>query len=339
MKVLGKSLTIENFQKITFGWIIWYIRHTIHSALRYTPVYPYLFRAYWHSIFHGSKNENTTCYYAALPNPGAGIGHQLANWIAGLWYARKFQLKFAYLPFSNPSWDNFFGFRSTDPSVMELKQFGYKIRRLPYFREGNAIEERWQTRIIKSYEGEKIVFLASQDQFYKNQYGVIDDIQRRFYSASSRTNQVLQYDSQHMNIAIHVRRGDILEDPTNPGLTMRFLSNNYFENVLEQVLGYFRKKTEKPLHIWFFSQGKQEDYPEFASYPNLHWCLDLGVQESFLHMVYADVLITSKSSFSYKPALLNKGVKVCPKNFWHGYPDTKDWIMVENDGTVIWPKE
>ena len=79
-----------------------------------------------------------------------------------------------------------------------------------------------------------------------------------------------------------------------------------------------------------------EDYPEFNRYDNLEWCLDMGAQDSFLHFVYADVLITSKSSFSYKPALLNKGIKVCPKNFWHGYPNTEDWIMCNNEGKVEW---
>jgi hypothetical protein len=47
----------------------------------------------------------------------------------------------------------------------------------------------------------------------------------------------------------------------------------------------------------------------------------------------ADLLITSKSSFSYKPALLSKGLKVCPKDFWHGYPDTSDWILVDEKGS------
>jgi len=31
--------------------------------------------------------------------------------------------------------------------------------------------------------------------------------------------------------------------------------------------------------------------------------------------------------------LLSNGIKVCPKDFWHGYPDTDDWILVENDGS------
>ena len=120
-------------------------------------------------------------------------------------------------------------------------------------------------------------------------------------------------------------------DPHNPKLAIRYLSNDYFEKVLRQVLENI--KTEKPIHVYFFSQGKPEDYPEFANYPNLHWCLDMNAQDSFLHFVYADLLITSKSSFSYKPALLSNGIKVCPRDFWHDYPNTKDWILVENNGT------
>ena len=59
----------------------------------------------------------------------------------------------------------------------------------------------------------------------------------------------------------------------------------------------------------------------------------MNAQDSFLHLVYADLLITSKSSFSYKPALLNNGIKICPKNFWHGYPKSEKWILCENDGS------
>jgi hypothetical protein len=49
-------------------------------------------------------------------------------------------------------------------------------------------------------------------------------------------------------------------------------------------------------------------------------------------MVYADLLITSKSSFSYKPALLNKGIKLCPKKFWHDYPSMEDWVLADENG-------
>lgn len=319
-------------KKITYNKMI---KRRIWSELvrwtRNTSFYPYIYRSYWHYLFHKSnKGTNNTCYYSACPNPGAGIGHQMANWIAGYWFAKQFGLKFAHIPFSTKKWDDFLGFGNGEPLVSTLKKQGYKIRRLPLFNEKNTNEIQQNRLIIQSYAGRKVVFVAEQDQFYKDLYGVMEDIQRKFYSAQARKNDQLTYSDKNFNIAIHVRRGDIMDDPNNPNLTMRYLSNNYFEKILKQVTENIR--TEKPVHIYFFSQGKPEDYPEFSRYPNLHWCLDMGAQDSFLHFVYADLLITSKSSFSYKPALLNKGIKVCPRNFWHGYPNSKDWILCENDG-------
>lgn len=307
------------------------VRRTIVRYTKDKLFYPYLYRSYWHYLFH--KNEadrNTSCYYSACPNPGAGIGHQIANWIAGYWFAQQFRLKFAHIPFSTKKWDDFLGFGYGNPKVEDLKIKGYKIRRLPLFDEKNNAEMLLNKRIIQSYAGKRVVFVAEQDQFYHDQFGVIEYIRKKFYSAPSRKNDRLTYSPDNFNIAIHVRRGDILTDPNNPNLTMRYLSNDYFEKVLKQVVDNIN--VNKPIHIYFFSQGKPEDYPEFAGYSNLHWCLDMGAQDSFLHFVYADLLITSKSSFSYKPALLSYGIKVCPRDFWHGYPQGKDWILCDNNG-------
>lgn len=320
-----KEITYSKVKRKLWGKLVHYTRHS--------KFYPYIYRSYWYSIFHKPDINavNTTCYYSARPNPGAGIGHQIANWIAGYWYAKQFGLKFAHIPFSTKAWDDFLGFGYGEVQIEALKQKGYKVRRLPLFSEKDAQEVELNKRIIRSYAGKRVVFLAEQDQFYRDQYGVLEDIQKKFYNAPTRKDDHLIYSSSNFNIAIHVRRGDIMADPNNPNLAMRYLSNDYFEKVLKQVTDNLQ--VQKPVHIYFFSQGKPEDYPEFAKYPNLHWCLDMNAQESFLHLVFADLLITSKSSFSYKSALVNKGIKVCPKNFWHGYSNSKDWILVENDGT------
>lgn len=297
----------------------------------------YGYSSYWHYKFYGEvNNPNTSEFYlAATPNRGAGIGHQLANWIAGYWYAKKWELGFAHIPFSTQRWEDFFGFGIGEKTIPELKHNGWMVRRIPIFRENDPDDFNLMKKIMSSYSGKKVVFHCEQDQFYADQYGVMDEIQEKFLNAPSRANDKIIYDRSNFNIAIHVRRGDIMADPNNPNLVMRYLSNDYFEKVLSQVYQHFSESQKKPIHIYFFSQGSPEDYPEFTKYSNLHWCLDMGAQDSFLHMVYADVLITSKSSFSYKPALLNRnGIKVCPKNFWHGYPKTKDWVLCENDGTI-----
>lgn len=294
--------------------------------------YPFLYKSYWHFLFNKKCRtiRTTTLYYSARPNPGAGIGHQMANWNAGYWWAKQFGLKFAHLPFSSKSWDDFLGFGEGEITVKELKRKGYKVRRLPLFNEFIPEEVQMQRDIISSYSGEEVCFVAEQDQAYKNQYGVMDEIQRKFYNASFRKNDNLLYDPNNYNIAVHARRGDIMLNPNNPNLKMRILSNEYFFNALKCALELV--KTDKDVHVYFFSQGSSADFPEFNGFKNLHWCFDMSAQQSFLHMVYADLLITSKSSFSYKPALLNKGIKVCPKDFWHGYPESDDWFLCNSLG-------
>jgi hypothetical protein len=301
---------------------------------RSKPFYPCLYRSYWHyKLFPNKKEVTDRCYYAARPNPGAGIGHQLANWIAGSWFAKQFGLRFAHIPFSNQKWENFLGFGEGEITVYDLiKKQGYKRVKLPLFGEFNLKEVELTRNIINSYKNKKVVFVAEQDQFYKDQFGVMDDIKQKFYNAKSRIKNSLIYPKDYFNIAIHVRRGDITvgQQTNNPNLLMRWQDNSYFINVLTNVLK--KLDTSKPIAIYLFSQGEPEDFKEFNKFKNLQFCLKMNAQDSFLHMVYADLLITSKSSFSYKPALLSNGIKVCPRYFWHGYPNTKDWILTDENG-------
>lgn len=297
------------------------------------------YRSYRHSLKHAGDGSCVN-FIAARPNPGAGIGHQMANWMAGFHLAKLFGLQFANIPFTRfhhpgvpTAWNDLLGFGIGEAQYKDLLRQGYKKVLLPQFDELDKDQLAVIKRIIDSYSDQKVVFLCEQDQFYRDLHTLIPDLQRKFYSAPAREKDELVYGRENFNIAIHVRRGDIMADPQNESLKQRYLSNDYFDRVLMQVLE--RVKTDKPIHIYFFSQGKSEDYPEFSKYENLHWCMDMRATDSFLHMVYADLLITSKSSFSYKPALLNRGIKVCPKNFWHGYPEAEDWIMVDDNGNIL----
>lgn len=301
-----------------------------------TKLYLYIYRSYWHYLLNKIQlNANNTCYYAARPNQGAGIGHQLANWIAGYWYAQLFGLKFAHLPFSTQKWETFLGFGEGELTVDELKAKGYAVRKLPLFVEYNEVELELTKDIIKSYAGRKVVFIAEQDQGLKDQFLIGDGLKTKFDNASSRKIDKLIYDSTHFNIAVHVRRTVVIDGKVilenEAAQSLRWLSNDYYEKVLIQVLDTLQ--VTKPISIYIFSTGKADEFAEFSKYGNVHFCSDMDEYASFLHLVKADLLITSKSSFSYKPALMNDSIKICPRNFWHGYPDTKDWILVENDGT------
>lgn len=259
----------------------------------------------------------------------------MANWIAGYWYAKQFDLKFAHSPFSTEEWEKFLGLGENENSVDYLiNTKGYKKVRLPIFDEFKLDEISLVKKIIKSYGNQKIVFIAEQDQGYRDQFGVQNDIKLKFCTAASRKKDVIIYDKSKYNIAIHIRRGDITVGQKNKHYSFlkRWQDNSYFENVLDNALQHL--KTDKEIAIYVFSQGNIDDFKNFEKHENIIFCLDMSAQQSFLHMVNADLLITSKSSFSFKPALLSNGIKICPKDFWHGYPKQSDWILAEEDGKI-----
>jgi hypothetical protein len=305
------------------------------SVTRDKKIYPYLYKSYWHHLLQKKDGaESGNSYYAARPNPAAGVGHQLANWIAGYWFAKQFGLAFAHIPFSNEKWEDFLGFGVNEAKMTTLLANGFKKVKLPLFDEYNNEEVALQKKIIASYANQKVVFVAEQDQYYKDQYGIIDAITDKFNTAPARLNEKILYDSSRFNIAVHVRRTVIIDNKViledEAARAMRWLSNDYYEKVLKQVIKNL--SIAKPISIYIFSTGRPEEFAEFSKYGDVNFCSDMDEYASFLHLIRADLLITSKSSFSYKPALMNDAIKVCPRNFWHSYPNSKDWILVENDG-------
>lgn len=270
------SVFIEKLQNRLKFKLVKYIRNT--------PLYPFIYRSYWHFLFTSRKfKSGGFSYYTAQPNKGAGIGHQMANWIAGYWFAREFELKFAHIPFSNEKWESFLDFGKDEILMTDLLKKGYKKVRLPLFDEFNEAEVALNKKIIASYSNRNVIFIAEQDQFYRDQFGVMEAIKEKFHNASARKNDKLIYNKKSFNIAIHVRRGDIVigQKNQNPNLLPRWQGNDYFEKVLSQVIK--NVKTDKPIAIYLFSQGEKKDFPEFEKFENLHFCLDMNAQHSFTH--------------------------------------------------------
>lgn len=134
-------------------------------------------------------------------------------------------------------------------------------------------------------------------------------------------------------MAVHIRRGDIVAGQQSgaEGMTKRWRSLDYFKNIVRQVSEIVGER----LDIYLFSQGDPAAYKCFEEYGHVIYCFDMSDQDSFLHMVRADILVISKSSFSYKPALLSDGIKICPPDFWHGYPDEEQWVVVDEEGNLL----
>lgn len=303
------------------------------------PNYFSLYRCTHHKGKGGSKNN---LYLTEIVSYGAGIGHQLANWIAGYWFARYFGIRYAYSPFTSSAvpfrpnkWDDILGFGVGEVTAEELLRKGYKKVQLPYFDENNISHVKEIQRIIDSYGGEKAVFFTEANQFYHDQYGVMDDISKKFFSAPARKEDHLIYDRSNYNVALHIRRQVVIDskviEENAEQRAKRWTGNEYYEEVLKALV---KLNVGKPIKIHVFSTGKPKEFEAFKKYGDVRICSDLDEYASFIHLVYADLLVTSKSSFSYKPALMSKGIKICPEGFWHGYPDLPDWFIVGPDGKL-----
>jgi hypothetical protein len=307
------------------------------NAIRNTPLQFAAYKSYWHSRLYKSPGENPVAgnlhYIAQKPNHGAGIGHQLANWNTGFYYAGFYHLAFAHFAFSNNKWEQLLGFGENETSVITLlKDRDFKKIRLPRFDSEKQEEVAMIGNIIQSYKKNKVLFLLAQDQGYMRQCDTFSALSDKFFHAAARKENKLFYTAGNFNIAIHIRRGDVaaMKQAGDTNWKERWLNNDYYAAVLKNALAALA--TQKNIQIYLFSQGAVKDFPEFTHFDNVHFCLDVNAYDSFVHMVYADILISSKSSFSYKPALISKGIKIYPANFWHAYPSTGDFIMAGEDG-------
>jgi hypothetical protein len=291
--------------------------------------------SYWHSVLYRT-NLNTsvrpTHFLYIEPNPGAGIGHQLSNWNSALYFAGHFGLNFAHSPFSTPSWERFLGFGVGVVTAKQLITDGYEKVQLPKFDSADSRQLRMIKAIIDSYSKQNVLFRLELDQGFLPQFPTAGILREKFFNAPSRANDKLIYSSADFNIAVHIRRGDIVTMKSNnrSEWELRWMDDSYYLNVLKEVLPIVEKL--KKTKVYIFSQGKMEDYPELRQFDNFVFCLDMNAINSFLHMVNADLLISSKSSFSYKPALISEKIKIVPKTFWHQYPPTADFILTDNEG-------
>ena len=331
-------LTASNLMKIRFltAKIKRKLWAKIVRSTRTRFFYPALYLSWWHSVLHGKSDRlPQNCFMTAIPNADAGIGHQMANWIAGCWFAKQFNLTHVHSPFSSTKWEQLLGFgEKVIPTKSMLSENGYKCVSLQIFDEYDNTEVDRVRKIISSYKGCKVVFVLEQDQFYHDQFGVCSEIQSLFFGANARQNDRLLYTPDHFNVAIHVRRGDIVQGNhnRNTNLQMRWQDADYFYKLLSNVLASI--DCQRRIKIYLFSQGSQDAFKHFENLGDIEYCLEMDAPSSFLHMIHADLLITSKSSFSYKPALISRGIKVCPQHFWHGYPNKDDWFLAADDGSL-----
>ena len=128
---------------------------------------------------------------------------------------------------------------------------------------------------------EQVHYGASPSLFYTP--GVRCLLQSYYYSSPKPKVQI--------GAAIHIRRGDV-----NQSSGWRFTSNDTYKQCISAI------ETKYPnLNIYIFSEGHPDDFTGLRATLRLN----TDIQETFHSLVCAQVLVMSKSTFSYTSAILN----------------------------------
>jgi len=123
-----------------------------------------------------------------------------------------------------------------------------------------------------------------------------------------------------ITIAVHIRRGDVT--PNNAYL---FLNNSEHIEKLNNLIAILNP-LKIPYNINIYSEGAEEDFSDLRKFGSLH--VNEDAFESFYNMVEADILLTTRSSFSYTAALLSKGI-ILYEPFWH--MKLHNWLTYSKD--------
>jgi hypothetical protein len=171
--------------------------------------------------------------------------------------------------------------------------------------------------------GPQVIYALKWPYFYKQ----VEKNMEFYHSSSSFkkiqdlyfSNKQTPFDDKHLHVAVHIRRPVSIDVRINGADT----PNDYYFKCMNGIRNDF-SQSEKPLQFHIYSQGKESDFDVFKEFnPVFH--LDETTFPSFIGMTFADILVTSASSYSYTAALLSKGM-VLYLPFWH--PPRAHWKIL-----------
>lgn len=153
--------------------------------------------------------------------------------------------------------------------------------------------------------------------------GFVAQLQAKF-AVNGYVPRRWMYSDQYLDIAIHVRRGDVWESHKAGNLRweekIRFVSEGYYVSLLQRLQSLFHTAS-KPVRFHIFSDGQATDFPQFTfvsekdayleaasgkRIENIQFHLSENSLDALYHLVKAPVLVPTKSSFSFLAVLLGK---------------------------------
>jgi len=180
---------------------------------------------------------------------------------------------------------------------------------------------------IQSHPEPNTVFKLSNNRFGDYEYAATRNWFRDIYTKAREADSfALQYQPDLINIAVHIRRGDLLPDRQFSDLSHRMLPDRWYIEILNRVAA----EANRPLSIHIFSEGKNGLYQSEQG-AHFSWSdfyagsghrvtehIDTPFLDTVHHLLHADVLVGSKCGMTHLAGMLGNQIKLLP-TMWHSY--------------------
>lgn len=264
------------------------------------------------------KNAKVENCYITCAGRNDGLGAQVQAILSTILLAKQYNLTYVHTPFKildhNPGeekyFETFFNFAMNEKTIDNISNLKLKINE---FKHSYEIKKEPHTLYI----GQSCHDYADR---YPNTYLNIQKMIIDKFLLSSKKDYPVYYENNKVNIALHIRRGDVSQQQNEA----RFTENFYYKSILEQLLD-MTTKLNYDVSIHLYSQGKIEDFSELKDF-NINYHLNECLATTFYNLTLADILVMSKSSLSYSAALLSKNIKIY-QEFWH--KPLNEWVQVK----------
>lgn len=275
-----------------------------------------------HSAFAFNKIAKTKNCYITCAGKTDGIGAQTQAILSTMLFAHDMGIMYVHTPFRKVGhnvenckdwenkWETFFNLGKDELTTDEIGALNV-----------NAVNLDNPMKLRKK---ENTLYILPTCHYYAdvfpNRYLRLKDRFVEKYNSTSKKEYELHYDPNKINIAVHIRRGDV---PGNGANSFRYTDNQLIATLLDRVQSIL-SDFDIEASINLYSQGRIDNFQELRRM-NINFYLDHCVFTTFHNLVSSDILIMSKSSFSYSAALFSGGVKIY-EPFWH--KPLKDWIVI-----------
>jgi hypothetical protein len=291
----------------------------------------------WQIVLH-LTGLRTLKKITSRPVSSEGPGSQILTMMSAINFARCANLTYVHTPLSNiehsdrpmqewaAAWESLFNL-GADELACELG----RPKVVTYFPPLMELCLGWDHRA---------------GEIHKNFNAMIPDLRRKYYlNKSPRQNPKL-------TVAVHVRRGWDVNLPSGNYLfasadsilrTINLVKNVLDSHAIEHAISIYSEGTPADFaelnfpglqiskyRVGRHARGRTDDVSD-PSLPTGESILEINAISAMQEMVEADILIMTKSSFSFCAGLISDGIKI--SDFFPDRPPIDGWLLRSEDGS------